>query len=81
LASPRLHLIKAGAEVAPGVTTLDTAGHTPGHMSVHLSSGSEEMLVTGDVVADSEVSLLPRRRSRLASLANSAHVESENLNG
>src|ERR1700736_2999999 len=31
LASPRLRLIKAGAEVAPGVTTFDTAGHTPGH--------------------------------------------------
>ena len=32
LASPRLRLIKAGAEVAPGVTTFDTAGHTPGHI-------------------------------------------------
>src|SRR5271165_4006154 len=58
LASPRLHLIKPGAEVAPGVTTFDTAGHTPGHMSVHISSGSEEMLLTGDVVFDSEVSFL-----------------------
>jgi glyoxylase-like metal-dependent hydrolase (beta-lactamase superfamily II) len=56
LASPRLRLIKAGAEVAPGVTTLDTSGHTPGHMSVHISSGSEEMLLTGDVVVDSAVS-------------------------
>jgi glyoxylase-like metal-dependent hydrolase (beta-lactamase superfamily II) len=56
LATPRLRLIKAGAEVAPGVTTLDTSGHTPGHMSVHISSGSEEMLVTGDVVVDSAVS-------------------------
>jgi glyoxylase-like metal-dependent hydrolase (beta-lactamase superfamily II) len=46
LASPRLRLIKAGAEVAPGVTTFDTAGHTPGHISVHISSGSEEMLLT-----------------------------------
>src|SRR5271156_924026 len=54
LASPRLRQIKAGAEVAPGVTTLDTAGHTPGHMSVHLSSGSEEMLLTADVVFDPE---------------------------
>jgi glyoxylase-like metal-dependent hydrolase (beta-lactamase superfamily II) len=44
--------------VVPGVTTFDTAGHTPGHMSVHISSGSEEMLLTGDVVFDSEVSFL-----------------------
>src|SRR5712672_3944077 len=56
LASPRLHLIKAGAEVAPGVTTIDTAGHTPGHMSVHLSSGSDELLLTADAVVNSTVS-------------------------
>jgi glyoxylase-like metal-dependent hydrolase (beta-lactamase superfamily II) len=58
LARPRLRLIKAGAEVAPGVTTVDTHGHTPGHMSVHISSGSEEMLLSGDVVVDSAVSFL-----------------------
>src|SRR4030088_1723364 len=58
LASPRLRLIKAGAEVAPGVTTFDTSGHPPGHNSVHISSGSEEMLLTGDVVVNSAVSFL-----------------------
>src|SRR5258707_8722253 len=56
LASPRLRQIKAGAEVGPGVTTVDTAGHTPGHMSVHISSCSEEMLLTGDVVVDTAIS-------------------------
>jgi glyoxylase-like metal-dependent hydrolase (beta-lactamase superfamily II) len=58
LASPRLRLIKGGAEVAPGVTTFDTPGHTPGHMSVHISSGREEMLLSGDVVVNSAVSFL-----------------------
>src|ERR1700676_3010532 len=58
LASPRLGLIKARAEVAPGVTTFDTAGHTPGHMSVHISSGREEMLLSGDVVVDTAISFL-----------------------
>src|SRR6202140_5433804 len=58
LARPRLRLIRAGAEVAPGVTTFDTAGHTPGHMSVHISSGIEEMLLTGDVVVNSAISFL-----------------------
>jgi len=56
--APGLRLIKAGAEVAPGVTTFDTAGHTPGHMSVHISSGREEMLLSGDVVVNSAVSFL-----------------------
>ena len=58
LASSRLRLIKPPAEVAPGVTTLDTAGHTPGHMSAHISSGSQEMLLTADVVVDAVVSFL-----------------------
>jgi glyoxylase-like metal-dependent hydrolase (beta-lactamase superfamily II) len=58
LASPRLRQIKAGAEVVPGVTTFDTAGHTPGHMSVHISSGSEEILLTGDVVVDTAIGFL-----------------------
>src|ERR1700751_232255 len=58
LAPPRLRLIKAGAEVAPGVTTFGTPGHTPGHISVHIGSGSEELLLTGDVVVGSEVNFL-----------------------
>jgi len=58
LASPRLRLIKAAGEVVPGVTPFDTAGHTPGHISVHISSGREEMLLTGDVVVNSAVSFL-----------------------
>jgi glyoxylase-like metal-dependent hydrolase (beta-lactamase superfamily II) len=58
LAKPRLRLIKAGTEVAPGVTTVDTHGHTPGHMSVQISSGSEEMLLSADVIVDSAVSFL-----------------------
>ena len=39
------------------MTTFDTAA-TPGHISVHISSGSEEMLLTGDVVVDSTISFL-----------------------
>jgi glyoxylase-like metal-dependent hydrolase (beta-lactamase superfamily II) len=58
LASPRLRQIKAGAEVVPGVTTFGTAGHTPGHISVNISSGSEQLLLTGDVVFNSAISFL-----------------------
>src|SRR5258708_1976987 len=38
--------------------TSDAAGHPPGHVSVHISSGNEEMLLTGDVVVNSAVSFL-----------------------
>jgi len=58
LAHPRSHLIKAEAEVAPGVTTFGTPGHTPGHIAVNISSGSEELLLTGDIVVNSAVSFL-----------------------
>jgi glyoxylase-like metal-dependent hydrolase (beta-lactamase superfamily II) len=58
LAHPRLRLIKAEAEVVPGVTTFGTPGHTPGHIAVNISSGSEELLLTGDVVVNSAVSFL-----------------------
>ena len=58
LASPQMRLIKGVAEVAPGVTTFDTPGHTPGHISVRISSGSEELLLAGDVVVNSAVSFL-----------------------
>jgi glyoxylase-like metal-dependent hydrolase (beta-lactamase superfamily II) len=58
LASPRLRLIKAKAEVVPGVTTFGTPGHTPGHLAVNISSGREQLLLTGDVVVNSAVSFL-----------------------
>ena len=34
----RLSLIKAGAEIVPGLTSVDSPGHTPGHLSVLISS-------------------------------------------
>lgn len=38
-----------GQEVAPGITALDTSGHTPGHTSFAVSSGSGKLLVQSDV--------------------------------
>jgi len=38
-----------GKEVAPGVTALDTNGHTPGHTSFAVASGSARLLVQSDV--------------------------------
>ena len=38
-----------GKEVAPGITALEAAGHTPGHTAFAVASGSGRMLVQSDV--------------------------------
>lgn len=40
----------AGSEILPGVLAVDSAGHTPGHCSFEIRSGSESALVVGDAV-------------------------------
>jgi glyoxylase-like metal-dependent hydrolase (beta-lactamase superfamily II) len=52
----RLERVKAGAEIVPGILLLDTAGHTPGHVSVLLRSGTDQLLIGGDVVTNPIVS-------------------------
>ncbi|MFV0298669.1 MAG: MBL fold metallo-hydrolase, partial [Hyphomicrobiaceae bacterium] len=45
-----------GAEVAPGIALVDTKGHTPGHVSVVVRSGSQELMVLGDALTHAAVS-------------------------
>jgi glyoxylase-like metal-dependent hydrolase (beta-lactamase superfamily II) len=40
---------EAGKEVLPGVTSVSTPGHTPGHMSFMVASGNSKVFVQGDV--------------------------------
>ena len=47
-----------GKEVAPGITALDTPGHTPGHTSFAVASGSSKILVQSDVTNIPELFLL-----------------------
>lgn len=42
--------LKAGAEIAPGIITVATPGHTPGHMSLIVSSGTDRLIVSADCV-------------------------------
>ncbi|TNC49015.1 MBL fold metallo-hydrolase [Rubellimicrobium rubrum] len=42
--------VAEGDEVAPGITAMETFGHTPGHMAFMLASGDRSLLMTGDVV-------------------------------
>jgi glyoxylase-like metal-dependent hydrolase (beta-lactamase superfamily II) len=45
-------LVAAGpdAEIAPGIAYISTPGHTPGHCSVRVASGSHGLIVTADTL-------------------------------
>lgn len=40
---------EADKEVAPGITSVSTPGHTPGHMSFVIASGNDKVFVQADV--------------------------------
>jgi glyoxylase-like metal-dependent hydrolase (beta-lactamase superfamily II) len=42
---------QAGKELVPGITTIATPGHTPGHVSYTIVSGNQKLLVQSDVTA------------------------------
>ena len=46
----RVELFDSDRTVAPGVSVMSTPGHTPGHNSVVVSSGTERAIILGDVV-------------------------------
>jgi len=41
-------LVQDGHEVVPGLTMIDTPGHTPGHMSLRVDSGDKSLIALGD---------------------------------
>jgi glyoxylase-like metal-dependent hydrolase (beta-lactamase superfamily II) len=45
-----------GDSLSPGLAYVATPGHTPGHMSVMVESGSERLIVGGDVLSHHAVS-------------------------
>lgn len=52
-----LKQVAAGKEPVAGITALSTAGHTPGHTSYLMGSGSAQLLVLGDVTSGIAVNL------------------------
>ncbi|MFK8083648.1 MAG: MBL fold metallo-hydrolase [Granulosicoccus sp.] len=56
LLSEKVTLFRSGDEVLPGVEAVDTRGHTPGHTSFMLHSGSESVLVVGDALTNVAIS-------------------------
>jgi glyoxylase-like metal-dependent hydrolase (beta-lactamase superfamily II) len=49
--------IRPGDEVAPGIVAIDTAGHTPGHISLLITSGSSRLLITADALQNAHIAL------------------------
>lgn len=54
----RFKLVKPGTEIVPGLTTVDSPGHTPGHQSALVSSGSSQMMLFGDAAGHYLLSLM-----------------------
>ena len=52
----RITTIKPGGELLPGVHVLDTAGHTPGHISLEVGGGSDKVVVLGDALTHPVIS-------------------------
>jgi len=40
--------VEGEREVAPGIRFVSAPGHTPGHRAFHLSSGSEQLMISND---------------------------------
>ncbi len=51
----RITLFADGEEILPGVVARASFGHTPGHMSFELRSGSEAVMVVGDAIGNHHV--------------------------
>lgn len=43
-------LFNGGAELAPGLRAVNSFGHSPGHVSFHISSGDDQVLLIGDAL-------------------------------
>lgn len=55
--TPQVETFEPGAEVVPGITSVDLKGHTPGHAGYEIVSGNNRLLDFGDTAHSSIVSL------------------------
>ena len=69
----RLRLFKGG-EVFPGVTAMPFPGHTPGHSGYMVASGSDRLLIWGDIVHVPEIQV-PRPEVTMAFDVDPAQAE------
>ncbi len=48
--TPKVETFQPNAEVAPGVTAVDIAGHTPGHSGYRIGTGADSLTYFGDTM-------------------------------
>lgn len=48
--SNRIMVVQGGQDLGEGLSTIDLAGHTPGHMGFRISSENEQLLIWGDII-------------------------------
>ena len=49
-ADDRLRTVRTEEEVAPGIRSIPSPGHTPGHICFGVESGGKQLLLTGDAI-------------------------------
>ncbi|GIE90997.1 MBL fold metallo-hydrolase [Actinoplanes regularis] len=59
-ATGQLDLIEGKVRLGPGITTVPTPGHTPGHTSALLESGDDAIVFSGDAVLNALQLVAPR---------------------
>ncbi|WP_157015973.1 MBL fold metallo-hydrolase [Mesorhizobium xinjiangense] len=52
----RVTMVKAGDAIVPGLSVVDTPGHTPGHISLEVAGG-DGLIIAGDVTPNEIISL------------------------
>ena len=45
----KVHVFEGNKELLPGIRSIESFGHTPGHTSFHVASGSDQLIILGDV--------------------------------
>lgn len=53
----RLSFIEDDAEILPGISSVLTPGHTPGHMAFVVHGGSQSLMIVGDAIANHHMAL------------------------